>query len=116
VLLADTTGELRHVYTVGDVVFVGKSLTQHGGQNVIEPAACGKAVVVGPNMENFPDIMQDLREAGAIVQVADAAQLAVEVGRLLDDSAYRRTYGDKARAVVDARRGAIKRMVEAIGA
>ncbi len=115
VLLADTTGELRHIYTVGDVVFVGKSLTQHGGQNVIEPAACGRAVVVGPNMENFPDVMQDFRAAGAIVQVPDAAQFAVEIERLLGDAAYRRAYGDKARALVDARRGGIQRMVEAIG-
>lgn len=115
VLLADTTGELRHIYTAGDVVFVGKSLTQHGGQNVIEPAACGKAVVVGPNMENFPDIMQDFREAGAIVQVADAAQFAVEVERLLGDTVCRQAMGDKARAVVDARRGGIRHMVEAIG-
>ena len=116
VLLADTTGELRHIYTVGDVVFVGKSLTQHGGQNPIEPASCGKAVIVGPNMENFPDIMRDFREAGALVQVADAEGFSAEVGRWLADAAGRRHLGEKARAVVDAGRGGIRRMVEAIGA
>jgi len=49
------------------------------------------------------------------VQVSDAAQFAVEVERLLGDAAYRRAHGDKARALVDARRGGIQRMVEAIG-
>ncbi len=116
VLLVDTTGELRHVYTVGDVVFVGKSLTQHGGQNVIEPAACGKPVIVGPNMENFPDIVRDFREAGALVQVGDGAAFSNEVGRLLADAGNRQSLGDKARAVVAAGRGGIARMVEAIRA
>jgi 3-deoxy-D-manno-octulosonic-acid transferase len=114
VLLVDTTGELRHVYTVGDVVFVGKSLTQHGGQNVIEPAACGKAIVVGPNMENFPDVVRDFREADAIVQVSDAAQFGIEVERLLGDGDRRGGYGTRARALVDARRGGIQRMIEAV--
>ncbi len=114
VLLVDTTGELRHVYTVGDLVFVGKSLTQHGGQNVIEPAACGKAIVVGPHMENFPDVMRDLRAADAIVQVADAMQFDIAIERLLGDPDSRRAYGNRARAVADAGRGGIRRMVEAI--
>lgn len=116
VLVVDTTGELRHVYTAADVVFVGKSLTQVGGQNVIEPAACGKPVVVGPHMENFPDVMKDFLQAGAIRQVPDAAALAAELGRLLADPAARDSLGGKARAVVDANRGAILRMVAAIGA
>lgn len=115
VLLVDTTGELRHVYTVADIVFVGKSLTQHGGQNIIEPAACGKAVLVGPNMENFPDILRDFLGAGAIVQVADAERLETEIGRLLVDEGRRAVLGRKARLTVDAHCGAIRRMVESIG-
>ncbi len=72
VLLADTTGELRHLYAIASVVFVGKSLTQHGGQNPIEPAACARPVVVGPNMENFRDVVEDFLAAGAVIQVRNA--------------------------------------------
>jgi 3-deoxy-D-manno-octulosonic-acid transferase len=55
----DSTGELRSFYACADVIFVGKSLTEHGGQNIIEPAFCSKPIVVGPNMENFPQITPD---------------------------------------------------------
>ncbi|HPR83877.1 MAG TPA: 3-deoxy-D-manno-octulosonic acid transferase, partial [Pontiellaceae bacterium] len=56
VLVVDTTGELMSFYAAADVVFVGKSLCEHGGQNPIEPALFGKPVIVGPNMENFPAV------------------------------------------------------------
>jgi 3-deoxy-D-manno-octulosonic-acid transferase len=57
-LLVNTTGELRFFYRNATVVFVGKSLTAIGGQNPIEPGALGKAMVFGPNMQNFADITQ----------------------------------------------------------
>ncbi len=55
-LLVNTTGELKFFYEPATVVFVGKSLTAIGGQNPIEPGALGKAIVFGPNMQNFADI------------------------------------------------------------
>ena len=55
-LLVNTTGELRFFYEHATVVFVGKSLTAIGGQNPIEPGALGKAMVFGPNMQNFADV------------------------------------------------------------
>ena len=55
-LLLDTTGELRNWYAVATVVFIGKSLTAHGGQNPVEPILAGKPVIFGPHMENFASL------------------------------------------------------------
>ncbi len=111
VLLVDTTGELRHLYTVASVVFIGKSLTQHGGQNPIEPAACAKPVVVGPNMENFADTMRDFLAEQAVLQAADAAGLERQIGELLSEETLRRRLGEKARQVVARNRGSLETMV-----
>jgi 3-deoxy-D-manno-octulosonic-acid transferase len=113
VLLADTTGELKHLYAAATVVFVGKSLPpQHGGQNIIEPAVCGKPILVGPNMRNFPDVIRDFRAAEALVQVADAGELEAQIARFLADPALRQTYGSKASALVEKNRGALSQTVD----
>ena len=70
-LLVNTTGELRFFYEHATVVFVGKSLTAVGGQNPIEPGALGKAMVFGPNMQNFADITRNFVAQNAAVQVGD---------------------------------------------
>jgi 3-deoxy-D-manno-octulosonic-acid transferase len=114
VLVVDTTGEIMDFYAVSDVVFVGKSLCEHGGQNPIEPAAFGKAVVVGPNMENFPSVMEDFCSACAIRQVDNFQSLEKTIDELLGNSEGRKQLGDAARSVVDSRRGAVGRMVEAV--
>ena len=61
VLLLDTLGELAQVYALASVVFVGGSLVPSGGHNILEPAVAGKAVVVGPHMENFQEIADQFR-------------------------------------------------------
>ena len=114
VLLADTTGELRNLYACASVVFVGKSLTNHGGQNIIEPAFFGKPIIVGPNLENFPDVIDDFRGADAIVQVRDVAGLHDAMRRLLSDAGLREQYGRRAGALVEARSGVIERSVKGI--
>lgn len=115
VLVVDTTGELMHFYAVSDVVFVGKSLCHRGGQNPIEPALFGKPVVVGPNMGNFPAVMNDFLACDAIRQVADAEELERVMAELLSNSAMRAELGTAALGVVESRRGAVRRMVQAIG-
>ncbi|MBL7114880.1 MAG: hypothetical protein ISS35_03870 [Kiritimatiellae bacterium] len=112
VLLVDTTGELKDFYVHADIIFVGKSLTQHGGQNVIEPAALGKPVVVGPNMENFVPVMADLSAANAVVQVADDVELYACLIALLEDASRREELGQRARNVVMDRRGAVQKTVD----
>ena len=114
VLLVDTTGELKHLYARATAIFVGKSLTQHGGQNIIEPAVYGGAVVTGPNMENFRDVTADFLKAQAILQVPDAAGLTVAVERLLSDEPLRRALGERAAAVVARQRGAVRKTAELV--
>jgi 3-deoxy-D-manno-octulosonic-acid transferase len=114
VLLVDTTGELRNLYACATVVFVGKSLTNHGGQNIIEPAFFAKPIVVGPNMENFPEIIDDFLAAQAIVQVRDAAGLHGALRSLLTDAASREALGRRAGALVESKCGVIDRGVREI--
>ena len=115
VLFVDTTGELRNFYSVADVIFVGKSLLEHGGQNPIEPAMCGRAIVVGPNMENFPAVMPVFLAGEALVQVADVAELEATVARLLADESIRAAFGARAAQVVEVNRGMIHKTVRLLG-
>ncbi len=111
-LLVNTTGELMFFYEHADLVFVGKSLTANGGQNPIEPAALGKPVVFGPNMQNFTDIVRILLKHNAAVQVNNAEELERVFGQLLDDPARRAEFGKQALAAVAENLGAVERTVE----
>ncbi len=113
-LLVNTTGELRYFYTRADVVFVGKSLTAEGGQNPIEPAALGKAVVFGPHMENFPQVVPQFLAARGAIQVADAAEFGRAVERLLADPGARAELGRHAQEVVRANEGSLDRTIAMI--
>ena len=113
-LLFDTTGELKHLYEQATLIFMGKSLFGHGGQNIIEPAICGKAVLFGPNMENFAIIARDFLEARAAIQVRDAADLEKQASRLLDDAREREELGARAADVVRGKQGALKRTLNEI--
>ena len=114
ILLVDSTGELTSLYTVASVIFVGKSLMSTGGQNVIEPALPGKAIVVGPHLENFPDVAADFLKADALIQVQDAEELSSAIGRLVENEQLRTDYGRRARALVESRRGVVNASVERI--
>ena len=113
VLVVDTTGELMSFYAAADLVFVGKSLCEHGGQNPIEPALFGKPIVVGPNMENFPLVMDDF--GSALLQVNTEQELEDALSNLLADESARSKLGAAARDVVESRRGVISEMVKAVG-
>lgn len=113
-LLVNTTGELRCFYELATVVFVGKSLTAKGGQNPIEPAALGKPVVFGPNMQNFTDIVELFRARDAVVQVRDAAELEAAFAELLFNQSRRDQLGRNAFEVVRENLGAADRTVEMI--
>jgi len=113
-LLVNTTGELRHFYPLATVVFVGKSLTAVGGQNPIEPGAQGKAMVFGPNMQNFADIARDFVAQNAAIQVQDPETLETAIAELLADEERRAELGRNALRVVRENLGAIDRTVEMI--
>ena len=113
-LLVNTTGELRYFYEYATVVFVGKSLTAAGGQNPIEPGALGKAMVFGPNMQNFAEVVRSLLAQDGAIQVRNAAALEKALGDLLADPARRQTLGRNALKVVRQNLGAIDRTVDMI--
>jgi len=113
-LLVNTTGELKFFYEPATVVFVGKSLTAVGGQNPIEPGAQGKAIVFGPNMQNFTDITRAFLARNAAVQVPDAAELKRVLGELLADAGRRAALGRAAQEVVAENLGAVERTVAMI--
>ncbi|HEY3852799.1 MAG TPA: 3-deoxy-D-manno-octulosonic acid transferase [Verrucomicrobiae bacterium] len=113
-LLVNTTGELKFFYELADVVFVGKSLTAKGGQNPIEPAALGKAVVFGPNMQNFTSIVRAFLATQSVAQVHDARELETTIAGLLSDDRCRAELGARALAVVQKNLGATERTVELI--
>src|SRR5262249_29011582 len=103
VILVDTIGELGAVWGLADIAFVGGSLDgQRGGQNMIEPAAYGAAVLFGPHTWNFRDTVQRMLDARAAIVVHDAAELEAEVARLLRSGDERRRLGDAARALVES--------------
>ena len=113
-LLVNTTGEQRFFYEQATVVFVGKSLTASGGQNPIEPAALGKATVLGPHMENFRDVTRALLAHDAALQVDDAEGLEMAVAGLLSDKPRRAELGRNALQVVAENRGALDRTTDMI--
>jgi 3-deoxy-D-manno-octulosonic-acid transferase len=113
-LLVNTTGELKYFYEHASVIFVGKSLTAEGGQNPIEPGALGKAMVFGPNMQNFADVVRNFIAQDAAVQVRDAAELESALAQLLSDPARREQLGRNALKVVRENLGAVERTVDMI--
>ncbi len=110
VFLCDTTGEMMGLYGIADVAFVGKSLYEHGSQNMIEPCLCGCATFVGPNTENFRPVMSDLLEAGAVVQLPTEADITREMVRLIGDREAREALGRRSTAAVERRKGVVERV------
>lgn len=113
-LLVNTTGELKHFYESATVVFVGKSLAAQGGQNPIEPGALGKAMVFGPNMQNFAAVADALVARKGAVRVNDALELESALAELLANESRRVELGQNAVCVVRENQGAIERTVELI--
>jgi 3-deoxy-D-manno-octulosonic-acid transferase len=113
-LIVNSTGELKYFYEHATIIFVGKSLTAAGGQNPIEPGALGKAMVFGPNMQNFADVVRAFLQRDGAVQVRDAAELEKTMGDLLADEARRQQLGRNALKVVQENLGAIERTVDMI--
>jgi 3-deoxy-D-manno-octulosonic-acid transferase len=116
VLVLDTIGELAALCAHATVVFVGGSLVPAGGHNILEPARFARPIVVGPSMSNFADIAHSFLEAGALVQVQDAAGARRELLALFADPTRRQQLGDAARAVLERHRGAVDRTMAEIAA
>ena len=111
-LVVDVFGELPAWWGVAQIGFVGNSLTQHGGQNMIEPAAYGVATCFGPNNENFQDVAALLARAGGAEIVQDEEELRTFVRRCLQEPGYAQQLGRRGQAAVASRRGALARTIE----
>ncbi|MGA1523523.1 MAG: 3-deoxy-D-manno-octulosonic acid transferase [Planctomycetota bacterium] len=109
VVLVDAIGHLEAFYGAADLVFVGGSLVPHGGQNMLEPAALGRAVVFGPHTDNFRADVELLLGADAAVVVPDRAALEDAFEALLTDPDRCRGLGERAVAMIRANQGATTR-------
>ncbi len=114
VFVGDTMGELPLFYAAADVAFVGGTLVERGGHNMLEPAALGLPVLFGPHVLNFAEISRRLIEAGGARTVGDAASLGRTVVDFLCDPDLRHTVGSKGRAFVEGNRGVGDRVVALI--
>jgi 3-deoxy-D-manno-octulosonic-acid transferase len=106
VVVLDTIGELATLFQVATAVFVGGSLVDAGGHNILEPAVFGKPIVFGPHMQNFAEIARTFLDSGAAIQVRSGRELESALLELLTDPVRRASLGAAARALVEANRGA----------
>jgi tetraacyldisaccharide 4'-kinase len=114
VLLLDSIGELGSLFALDSVVFMGGSLAERGGHNILEPALFGRAIVAGPHMENFREIADEFTSGGGCVRIGGPEELGPAIGRLLDDPEARLRLGERARRLAESRRGATGRAVGAV--
>lgn len=111
VLVIDAMGMLNSFYAVANITFVGGSLADRGGHNALEPAAFAKPVLMGPHTYNNPVICQTLKDAGALILIADAQQIADQVEMWLNDDELCQQAGEAGRAVLQSNRGAVAKTI-----
>jgi 3-deoxy-D-manno-octulosonic-acid transferase len=115
VVLLDSIGELASLYALADGAFVGGSLVEAGGHNILEPASFGKVPVFGPSMENFAEIAARFVQSGAAIQVESPEDAGVEWIHLLKDPEKMKRMGDAAKGLVESSRGALDRVMAEVG-
>ena len=114
IVVLDSMGELARLFQIATVVFVGGSLVDAGGHNILEPAVFGKPILFGPHMQNFAEIARTFLEHQAAVQVASARDLEDALVSLASDPVRQASLGAAARALVEANRGAKDKSLAAI--
>lgn len=114
ILVVDTMGELPLFYGASDVAFVGGSLVPHGGHNLLEPAALGRAVITGPHYFNFNEITRQFLQAKAAIEVSDTSSLALTAIDLLQNSQKRAEMGEAGLQLIVNSQGASMRLMNLI--
>ena len=114
IYVADTLGELGLVYRIAPIVFLGGSLVRHGGQNPIEAAKLGAAIVHGPHIWNFAPIYTALDAAGGAELVTDTGKLAVRIGSWLKDADARHKVAQTGFRAMNTLAGALDRTMAAL--
>ncbi|HWR44326.1 3-deoxy-D-manno-octulosonic acid transferase [Sporomusa sp.] len=108
-IIIDTIGELGKIYGVADIVYIGGSLVPRGGHNILEPAAHGKPILIGPHMFNFKDTYAMLSERDACITVSDSSSLAQTILSLLNNPAEAKKMGNEALAIIEENQGASRK-------
>lgn len=112
-LLADTTGELMGFMALSDIVIMGKTLAgNHDGQNIIEPAVLGKAIVCGSELRNFREAFGILKKAGSVLTADTGEELDEALSLLASDPEKRIELGTRAREAISAHSGATAKNLE----
>jgi len=114
IYLADSFGELENFMTFADVVIMGGSFINHGGQNILEPARLGKAIITGPSMENFADECELLLHANAIIQCTDQQDLDHQLQTLLQSPEQVLSLGNNAKKTIQKYADVVDRYIEII--
>jgi 3-deoxy-D-manno-octulosonic-acid transferase len=112
-LLADTTGELVKFIQSSDLILMGKTFAGNDeGQNIIEPARMGKAIITGPEMKNFRQAFDALRKEDGVLRLESDSGLADAIVLLAGNPDRRTAYGDHAREAVGRHAGALKKTIK----
>ena len=114
VLVVDSMGELPLFYAASDVAFVGGSLTPQGGHNILEPAALGRPVIIGPHYFNFKEITEQFLGADAAIEVQNTEELASSVIQLLKEPERRAQIGEAGLKLIAHSQGASARLLNLI--
>ncbi|MEW5895702.1 MAG: 3-deoxy-D-manno-octulosonic acid transferase [Candidatus Omnitrophota bacterium] len=114
ILLVDTIGHLRGLYAQATIVFVGKSLTGRGGQNILEPASFAKPIIVGPYMDNFRAITDLFSRAGALITVYNEEELREAISALLDDPDEASRLGRSGYQVIKGQQGSVEKTLQEV--
>ncbi|MBC8494303.1 MAG: lipid IV(A) 3-deoxy-D-manno-octulosonic acid transferase [Candidatus Thioglobus sp.] len=114
VLLGDSMGEMMSYFELSDIVFMGGSLNDTGGHNMLEPAALSKPIIFGPTVFNFAEISADLLEQKASIQVNNADELFEQIAQLLADKKQLKSLSVNAKQYFDSQQGAVNRLSKLI--
>jgi len=114
VVIGDSMGEMLDYYNVATIAFVGGSLVDTGCQNVLEPAALGIPILVGPSQYNFATICKQLEQAGALRTVQDELELAESLSALIADEQARREMGERGQQLVRENQNALPALMRLV--
>ena len=113
-LIGDSMGEMMSYYSICDIAFIGGSLSNTGGQNMLEAAASSKPIIYGPSVFNFEEVSKMLLESNSALQVNNADELMQTISDLLLDNEKREKLGLNAKACFESHRGAVTRLMNLI--
>lgn len=113
-LIGDSMGEMMSYYSICDIAFIGGSLSNTGGQNMLEAAASSKPIIYGPSVFNFEEVSKILIESNSALQVNNADELMQTISDLLSDNEKREKLGLNAKACFESHRGAVNRTMKLI--